>query len=411
MISNGFNVGDMKTRLQLNLNVLAVVLLTSILLASNANSQARQEILSSDLLKSTQTAIFKKDSACTFKYNTTSLSYEAIWKKQYNYNDNNTVESIEYYLFDKVDNSYIAKWKEEYSYNEKNQLTECLFLENNDGWTNTQNFTYQYDNGVLQSCLVEKWDATSNSWTNWRLDTYVFDINNREKEYQIEYWNEETDEWTNSMKNTPSYDNDGLVEEKITKSFSNNIWENLAIESNTYNNSNLLTVNLKQTWNGANWVNSDRFTYSYDQNNLANSIIKYAYSEDESNWVYDQKTLRQYDSDQNIIAEVRQSFNTETSGWDISTKEESHWQKQSISTELSAQNNNIKFGLYPNPAQNDIFLTGVESGAKVNIFDMAGKQVQSTINYITGKSIDVSDLDRGFYLLKVNNQTIQFIKK
>jgi hypothetical protein len=63
--------------------------------------------------------------------------------------------------------------------------------------------------------------------------------------------------------------------------------------------------------------------------------------------------------------------------------------------------------LYPNPAVNEIQLSGVKTGDDYAITNLAGIRMNSG-SY--NGSIDVTNLSTGVYLLQINGQTVEFIK-
>ena len=74
--------------------------------------------------------------------------------------------------------------------------------------------------------------------------------------------------------------------------------------------------------------------------------------------------------------------------------------------------NVVKF--YPNPAANNLYITGNTTQSKVEIYNLVGKQVKDYSN--VSQSVNVSDLKSGVYLIRltdVNGKTVisKFIKK
>ena len=63
--------------------------------------------------------------------------------------------------------------------------------------------------------------------------------------------------------------------------------------------------------------------------------------------------------------------------------------------------------VYPNPARDNIRLIGVEN-QEVEIFSADGKLVMKEM--YDGKSLDISSLTNGFYLIKIKGQTLKFNK-
>jgi hypothetical protein len=74
-------------------------------------------------------------------------------------------------------------------------------------------------------------------------------------------------------------------------------------------------------------------------------------------------------------------------------------------------NNDDEIVLYPNPAQNVIYLKNtVTDNLQVVIYNLSGCVLMSAILSNTGEGIDVSSLSKGFYLLKIKNKTFKFSK-
>jgi hypothetical protein len=71
------------------------------------------------------------------------------------------------------------------------------------------------------------------------------------------------------------------------------------------------------------------------------------------------------------------------------------------------------FAFYPNPAENILMIKSNKLNAKsLSIFDTTGRTVKSIMNAENLKSIDVSDLSRGMYIIKTdNNKQFTFLKK
>lgn len=67
------------------------------------------------------------------------------------------------------------------------------------------------------------------------------------------------------------------------------------------------------------------------------------------------------------------------------------------------------FGLYPNPAKNELFLKGIHKAADFSIHAIDGKLVKQGI-YQPGKAIGISDLVPGAYIFTVDEKNIKFIK-
>ena len=66
--------------------------------------------------------------------------------------------------------------------------------------------------------------------------------------------------------------------------------------------------------------------------------------------------------------------------------------------------------IYPNPARNNISVSGVANDQQYEIFSFDGKKIK-TGKYSSGETIDISRIPTGIYLLKISNQNLKFIKE
>lgn len=73
-------------------------------------------------------------------------------------------------------------------------------------------------------------------------------------------------------------------------------------------------------------------------------------------------------------------------------------------------NINKNISITPNPAQNELKINGITKNEEYTIYDLSGKKILGgTTN--KNEEINISKLEVGQYLLKINNKTIKFIKK
>ena len=70
-----------------------------------------------------------------------------------------------------------------------------------------------------------------------------------------------------------------------------------------------------------------------------------------------------------------------------------------------------KIYIYPNPAGDRIYIQNLSEGTSiVTIFRMDGIIVMQTEVSSDTKSVSISTLGKGIYLLRINNQVVKFIK-
>ncbi len=74
------------------------------------------------------------------------------------------------------------------------------------------------------------------------------------------------------------------------------------------------------------------------------------------------------------------------------------------------ENSNIsKIQIYPNPVQNNLNIIGLKTAENFEIYSLDGRKIKSG-KYLPNKSLNVSELVKGTYILKINNQSFKFIK-
>ena len=88
------------------------------------------------------------------------------------------------------------------------------------------------------------------------------------------------------------------------------------------------------------------------------------------------------------------------------------WQEWDEATMSVPIQDYSKVAIYPNPASQFITIDGVDDNANVDIYDISGKNVKSFMIKSKSQQMDISDLVKGIYLARLNNeQTTLFIKK
>ncbi|WP_372754347.1 T9SS type A sorting domain-containing protein [Mariniflexile sp.] len=79
----------------------------------------------------------------------------------------------------------------------------------------------------------------------------------------------------------------------------------------------------------------------------------------------------------------------------------------------SVQQNIEDLSIYPNPISNGkthIFITSRRNFAKkIEFFDVLGKQIFTTV--LTGKELNISNLNKGVYILKITEDNISETRK
>ena len=84
-----------------------------------------------------------------------------------------------------------------------------------------------------------------------------------------------------------------------------------------------------------------------------------------------------------------------------------HLQKGGSGGTSIAEQNNSDIRVYPNPAQNTLYIQSAETVEQVSIYDISGRMLLQT----TRQSIDISHLANGIYIIKVKTATGETLKR
>ena len=63
--------------------------------------------------------------------------------------------------------------------------------------------------------------------------------------------------------------------------------------------------------------------------------------------------------------------------------------------------------VFPNPVVNTLTIQGVDENTPLEVYNLTGKSVLKD----KGAELDVTSLNQGTYILRINNQYVKFIKK
>lgn len=74
--------------------------------------------------------------------------------------------------------------------------------------------------------------------------------------------------------------------------------------------------------------------------------------------------------------------------------------------------NDVTFRIYPNPVTDRMVIESEQSFNKIEIFDVSGKMVlKEDYPAAFSKELDVSNLKKGYYIVKVQHQCYSLIKQ
>ena len=122
------------------------------------------------------------------------------------------------------------------------------------------------------------------------------------------------------------------------------------------------------------------------------------------------ETIWNYESLNNICFEdettliIVERDNLYTHSYNIAEINKLYFNSSENIFELGENNNSFVF---PNPAKDDVRIIGIKN-QEIEIISINGKSMLRI--FYDGKSLDVSSLPQGLYLIKTNNKTLKFEK-
>jgi len=339
-----------------------------------------------------------------------------------------------------------------------------------DKWVNTTKVTNTFDsNGNIIKESNEMWDNVAKVWDKLAVTSHTLNANSTINYSITETWNEDLGSWEQMQKMVYTYDASKKVLTMKMQMFFGVDWMDLGLTTNTYNaNGQLTTVldqnfdfmtmgminstqtshtynsdgtenqSISQSWNAltSSWENTMRTTNAYISGKKLSSLIIENFTG--GIWVNFMKSLMTYNGDGSVKESLSQDWNSSSGTWVDEGKgtytlypdgsvnqmlmtewkaDQSKWENQSRitytyrTTSINQQGTDF-LRVFPNPFSNSI---SIESGAikfsSFQIFNTSGQLVRTIEKGERLSSIDLSDLKRGVYLLKVNSPESQKVIK
>ncbi len=111
------------------------------------------------------------------------------------------------------------------------------------------------------------------------------------------------------------------------------------------------------------------------------------------------------------LLQVNYLSGTKTS-YELSTVSTVYFGDTSTSIEDNLSSDDQEISVYPNPASDIIYLKNMtETGMYLSIYKIDGNLIQREIISDANQSVDISNLTKGIYIVRINNRTIKLIKE
>lgn len=309
--------------------------------------------------------------------------------------------------------------------------------------TNDEKEKYTFNNNKVEQIITSTGDATAKSWAQKQKESFTYNVKQKIVSKVTQSFS--GSQWINSKKTAYSYNQNVLKDITFsTWNTSSNQWVTDYKYVEKYE-VGLIDRRYKIVPNGSNWDSTHVYIYKYNSAGQQDSVITQIYNIANQKWVNNSLAVKVFRGQSNVIdEETISSWDSTNKKWVFSTKNDyilntdleltrdslftysgNTWNKhklivyersQHISNSIQNLNNSGKWQVFPNPAQNDLYIefSGVISDNLTgHIIDNSGKIIQIVKLSPENKKIDVQNLTRGSYFLQINGTatTLRFIKQ
>jgi hypothetical protein len=339
-------------------------------------------------------------------------------------------------------NNFITFYRYSYLYDTLNRVSQIITEMWDDSLemlVNSQKDIYTYnEHGDLSSVLNHGWHVENQAWvlSGGFNHFYVYDDNFNILIDTLAYVN-----WADTSVYIYTYYPNGNVHTEVSASCTE-YWPWQWSDSTVYlyDDNNNMTRWTRYEWNDdsmrfihASW--NGRLSFTYDENNNRTSAVRETYKYYNQTWEYDgwnPKLVWTYDDndnatliesfawnsdlndwERNISGHVEIFYNNMRSGYEMFGLGGSIFNIHYICKEESVavkETKNPTVLIYPNPAQDRVFISGITEKSQLAIYDISGKLVlKQTIS--SEQTINVNNLKSGIYLINIRNNTQNITKK
>ncbi|WP_084647702.1 T9SS type A sorting domain-containing protein [Gelidibacter mesophilus] len=296
----------------------------------------------------------------------TLMDWQSMAKTNYTY-ESSQIKSETTQSYNPNTTAYINSTRILYAYSDSNLTNETKQNWNSGAntWTDSSRKLYEYSGINLIKETEQEWNAGAKAWINDEVTEIAYDSSGKMIQTIIREWDSDLNKWEFDERITYTYTVD-MITEAINEEYENGAWKLDARTLITYNNG-LATEVLYQERRGSEWINEDRSLTTFDTNGNATIIIIEEWDETDKVWEPESKIERDYSLVKPFTLSVP-TFNMEN------------------------------FKVFPNPATDIINVSSVLKVDKMELYDVLGKKVKSSV---IDNLIRTDDLKSGLYVLKV----------
>jgi len=265
-----------------------------------------------------------------------------------------------------------------------------------------------FTTGLIEEEIIYDWRASMNAWIP---NTKIIDQKNTKGQtilYHKYFWNRIDSTWRNHIKKEREYDANG------NKTFAVDYWwsdkDSLWVGALTligpgkneiqYNDHGQMTQYTHYDWDKEHlcWTGNDdnHVELLYNGNHQLSDEIRYEWDKELKDWKPSARLAFTYTDEGEIESQIILAWDEELNRWMFIIRYCFYWPGTSTAnnTELSA----IK--IYPNPNDGILNISGLSGSANLQILSIQGRQIQNQA--IDSKRVDLSDLPKGIYILRID---------
>lgn len=362
--------------------------------------------------------------------------------------------------YDDDKGTYTEVLKETYAYysNGKLSQTEFSYMGATD-WTASVKMDYSYhSNGFLEETITSNWNDATKTYMNNRRDFVAYDGDNIKEQISYSWVNNawkaddkttfnyvgnvfttydtyewENSKWENDGRGTIEYDGNQKISLITTEEYEAGVW---VFEDRTTfkrdQSTGRITEIIYEEWNGTSWEKDNLTQYMPDTKGNRKTEI-YSESNDGTSWIEENKI--DYDYDYNTLMskynnpfhlnahshklgvediphyhKVVSSLQSENEDSGISARGQASWEIDSRTIYyysddtmgLDDLSNSDFISVFPNPVINSLNITLKDAiQGHASLYDINGRLVMEQPLQPLNSTINVQNLNSGFYVLKI----------
>jgi len=338
-------------------------------------------------------------------------SFVPVDSIDYLYDSNNNLEFTITYFW--VDQELVNRRKISQEFDDNNNRTYYLWQDwVEDEWMNFLQVNYDYGpDNLISSLIVQRFDENGN-WVNLNYDEFTHDSDGLLIEATRDDWINE--QWQPRHILTYSYNSNNDLIERLSKIWDGSVFNNNNLTTRTYDDQHQLTSILYQTYSDLDQLTNQSFTdFSYNANNQEIREVLSFWNDEQQAWEPSSSWDSTYDERENLSNVIIQDWSSDNSDWEIERKDYYFYRLESSLHEIEST---INFEVFPNPNEGNFEITFDHASSdkvQLEVYTFDGKKVaEMLLDSRDGKSnINLSQLGKGSYTLKVNSQEGSISKK